>query len=117
MYERYDTFMRTFLILLLSATGLAASSPFDGRWDITVLGDSSRAWWLELQDAGIPGAKGTFISDYWGDLNKIDEISVNKGELTFGFRHKENGSEIHDIYTATIKVGKLIGTARGEASS
>jgi hypothetical protein len=117
MYERYDTFMRTFLILLLSATGLWASSPFDGRWDITVLGDSSRAWWLGLEGAGTPGAEGTFISDYWGDLNKIDEISVNKGELTFGFRHKENGREIHDIYTARLKGGKLIGTARSEGSS
>jgi len=109
--------MRTFLMLLLSAAGLAASSPFDGRWDITVLGDSSRAWWLELKGAGTPDAKGTFISDYFGDLNKIDEISVNDGELTFGFRHKENGTEIHDIYTARIKGGKLIGTARKEGSS
>jgi len=109
--------MRTFLMLLLSAAGLAASSPFDGRWDITVLGDSSRAWWLGLEGAGTPDAKGNFVSDYFGDLNKIDEISVNNGELTFGFRHKENGSEIHDIYTATIKGGKLIGTARSDGSS
>ena len=107
--------MRTLLVLLLSAAGLAASSPFDGRWDITVLGDNSRAWWLELEGAGTPGAKGAFISDYWGDLNKIDEISVNKGELTFGFR--QNGSKIHDIYTARLKGGKLIGTFRSEGSS
>ena len=109
--------MRILLTLLFSAAAFAASSPFDGRWDITVLGDNSRAWWLGLEGAGTAEAKGSFVSAYWGDLNKIDEISVHNGELTFGFRHKEDGREIHDIYTARLKAGKLIGTARAEGSS
>ena len=104
-------------MLLLPAACLAASSPFDGRWDITILGDTSRAWWLSLQGAGTPDAKGTFISDYFGDLNKIDEISVNNGELTFGFRHKENGEEIHNVYVAHLKGSQLVGTAHREGSS
>src|SRR5271157_149602 len=84
------------LFLLSTAAAFAAGSPFDGCWDITIAGDSARAWWLGLEGVGTPAAKGTFISDYWGDLNKIDEISVQGDELTFGFRHKEGGREIHD---------------------
>jgi hypothetical protein len=109
--------MRTLTLLLLSAGALAAGSPFDGTWDITILGDHSRAWWLRVEGAGTPAAKGTFVSDYFGDLNKIDEISVNNGQLTFGFRYKEEGREIHDVYTATLKDGKLAGITRTEGSS
>ena len=103
-------------MLLLSATGLAASSPFDGRWDITIRGDTSHAWWLSLEGAGTPHAKGTFISDHFGDLNKIDEISVNNGALTFGFRHKEDGVEIHNVYSAHLRGDQLVGTAHREGS-
>lgn len=110
--------MRRLALFLLSAVStFAAGSPFDGRWDITISGDTSHAWWLGLQGAGTPGAKGTFISDYSGDLNKIDEISVNKDELTFGFRHTRDGREIHNIYTAHISGGKLIGATVTEGSS
>lgn len=110
--------MRSFvLFVLFAAASLAASSPFDGRWDITIAGDNARAWWLGLEGVGTPAAKGTFVSDYWGDLNKIDEISVQGDQLTFGFRHKEGGREIHDIYSARIKGGKLIGTSTREGSS
>jgi len=110
--------MRSLLLILLSAAAAcAASSPFDGRWDITIKDDSSRAWWLGIEGVGTPDAKGTFISDYWGDLNKIDEISLQGGQLVFGFRHKEDGKEIHNVYTAKIEQGKLVGTAVREGSS
>jgi hypothetical protein len=105
------------LTLLFSAAVFAAGSPFDGRWDITIIGDSSRAFWLELKGTGTPGATGAFISDYWGDLNKINEISESKGTLTFGFRHKQEGREIHDVYSAHLKGDKLIGTGLTEDSS
>jgi len=109
--------MRSLVLFVLSAAAaFAASSPFDGRWDITIKGDSARAWWLGLEGVGTPAATGTFVSDYWGDLNMIDEISVNGDRLTFGFRHKEGGREIHDIYLARIESGKLIGTATREGS-
>jgi hypothetical protein len=110
--------MRSLVLFILSAAAaFAASSPFDGRWDITIAGDSAHAWWLGLEGVGTPSAKGTFVSDYWGDLNKIDEIAVQGDEITFGFRHKDGGREIHDIYSAHIESGKLIGTSIREGSS
>jgi hypothetical protein len=109
--------MRTVTLMFVFAFALEAASPFDGRWDIAIEGDNSRAWWLSLEGAGTPTAKGTFVSDYFGDLNKIDEISLDHGELTFGFRHKEDSREIHDIYKARLEGGKLVGTAQTEGSS
>jgi len=110
--------MRILALLVLSvATAFAGGSPFDGRWDITITGDTSRAWWLGLEGAGTPAAKGTFESTYNGDLNKIDEISVQGGTLTLGFRHKDGGKEIHDVLVANLKGGKLVGTATREGST
>ena len=110
--------MRSLVLFVLSiATAFAGSSPFDGRWDITITGDTTRAWWLGLEGAGTPAAKGKFISAYNGDLNKIDEISVQDGKLIFGFRHKENGKEIHDVFTAQLEGKKLVGTEAVEGST
>jgi hypothetical protein len=110
--------MRSLVLLLLSvATAFASSSSFDGRWDITITGDTARAWWLGMEGAGTPAAKGTFISAYNGDLNKIDEISIQGDKLTFGFRHKDDGKEIHDVFTARLEGGKLVGTATREGSA
>jgi len=114
--ERCAGIARLAGMLLVSAAGLAAGSAFNGRWDIRVTGDTSRAWWMELQDVGTPAARGSFVSDFWGDLNRIDEMLVGDGELKFGFHHQENGQEIHDIYSARLEGGKLIGTARTEGS-
>jgi hypothetical protein len=70
-----------------------------------------------LEGAGTPAAKGTFVSIYWGDLNKIDEIAVTGNKLTLGFRHKDDdGKEIHDVLTATLEGGKLVGAATREGS-
>lgn len=104
------------LLVLSSAVAFAANSPFDGRWDITVAGDTAQAWWLGLEGAGTPAAKGTFISDHWGALNPIDEISVQGNELTFGFRYKQGGREIHHVYSAHIEGGRLIGTFTPDGS-
>jgi hypothetical protein len=110
--------MRSLALLVLSvATAFAGSSPFDGRWDITITGDTARAWWLGMEGAGTPAAKGTFESAYNGDLNKIDEIAVKGGILTLGFRHKDGGKEIHDVLTASLINGKLVGTATREGSA
>lgn len=110
--------MRSLVLFVFSlATAFAASSPFDGRWDITITGDTTRAYWLGLEGAGTPGAKGTFVSAYNGDLNKIDEISVQGGTLTFGFRHKDNGKEVHDVFTARLDGTKLVGTEAVEGAT
>src|SRR5437899_7186561 len=45
---------------------LAASrdEQFNGRWDIKTSGERLRAWWLEIENAGTPAAKGKFISAF-----------------------------------------------------
>jgi len=109
--------MRSLALFVLSVATAFAGSPFDGRWDLTLTGDTSRAWWLGLEGAGTPAAHGTFVSLYWGDLNKIDEIAVQGNKLTLGFRHKDDGKEVHDVLTATLQGGKLIGSAQREGST
>jgi len=47
--------MRSLVLFILSAAAaFAASSPFDGRWDITIAGDSAHASWLGLEGVGTP---------------------------------------------------------------
>jgi len=109
--------MRKLIFSFVCAAAICiAASPFDGRWDITITGSHSTAWWLELKGVGTPDAAGTFISDYWGDLNKIDEFAQAKlsdgaDELTITFRHKQEGKEIVNRYTMRLVDGKLTGEA------
>src|SRR4051812_37255020 len=71
------------ILLLASLPAFSADSDFNGRWDIK--GDQSgpRAWWVELNGVGTPGANGSFISAFGGDLNKVEGIAVENGELRF----------------------------------
>lgn len=95
----------TILLAMLACTaGYAAGSDFNGRWDIEVVKEPrSRAWWLEVEGAGTPNMKGKFVTAYAGDMNIIDEMSIQNGELTFSF--KRNGNR----YTARLVGGKLHG--------
>jgi hypothetical protein len=102
--------MRYQLLLLSAAVPilLPASSKFNGRWDITVDNEARRrAWWLEIEGAGTANPRGSFISAYAGDLNKIDEIEIRGDELVFGFRPRGGG---HLVYRARLVGDKLIGT-------
>src|SRR5438552_867731 len=62
---------------------------FNGRWDITVKGDSgAHAWWLEVSGAGTENVKGKFVGAPGGQVEDIPKISVYDGELRFTFdRH------------------------------
>src|SRR5437870_4389327 len=73
---------------------LAASrdEQFNGRWDIKTSGERPRAWWLEIENAGTPAAKGKFISAFSGDLNVIEQISTNDGTLRFGWTRQQRPS-------------------------
>jgi 3-keto-disaccharide hydrolase len=94
-------------LLLLSTTAFCAGEEFNGRWDISVKNVATYAWWLEIQGAGTPQVKGSFVSAYNGDLNHIDEISIHGNELRFTFLHKDEPSQ---VFNATLKGGKLVGT-------
>src|SRR6185369_17154564 len=100
--------MRTFpLFFLLAAVSSAADHDYDGRWDITAIQQRPRAWWAELTGVGTPNAAGKFVSAYAGDMNKINEISVENGELKFVIA-PPTGAKY--VYRAKLVGGKLEGT-------
>jgi hypothetical protein len=101
-------------LVLAQITPLLANPKFNGRWDITVTNEPRRrAWWLEIEGAGTARPKGKFISAYAGDLNLIEEISIQGDQLTFGFRVKGRG---HLVYQAKLAGDRLLGTFEVEGN-
>jgi len=100
-------------LLWLALPALAADQDFNGRWDITALTQPRpRAWWLELTGMGTPNRAGKFVSAYAGDMNVIDTLSVDNGELRFAFHPPAGpgrpGNQL--LYRARLVRGKLEGT-------
>jgi hypothetical protein len=109
--------MRTLLALSLLAacTAWAADSDFNGRWDISAKTQPRpRAWWVELNGVGTPTANGKFVSAYGGDMNIIDTIAVENGELRFTIKppNRNNGKNAGgpSVYRAHLVGGKLEGS-------
>jgi 3-keto-disaccharide hydrolase len=107
--------IRKLAILLLPALVAWAGGPlpdgrgseYDGRWDITVQhAPRGRAWWLEVAGAGSDHIKGKFVGFPGGDLNDIQHIWVENGELRFTY----DGHDVHQDYRARLADGKLEGT-------
>jgi hypothetical protein len=102
--------MRNCVLLLLLATGVgfAADSVFNGRWDIEVPKEPRRrAWWLEVTGAGTPDIKGRFIGFPGGDLNDIQKIWIENGELHFTHDREGQKAPVHLAYTATMGKNSL----------
>jgi 3-keto-disaccharide hydrolase len=101
-------------ILLLTVYPMfSADSDFNGRWDITAIQQRPRAWWVELNAVGTPKASGKFISAYGGDMNNIDAISVENGELRFVINapnRNGKGQPGRTVFRARLTGGKLEGT-------
>ncbi len=94
-------------LLLLAPAAWPADTDFNGRWDITVLNSPrGRAWWVEVQGAGTPAIKGKFVGFPGGDLNEIQHIWIENGELRFTF----DGESVHQEYRARLTAGKLQGS-------
>ena len=102
---------------------VSGDEQFNGRWDITTTGGRSRAWWLEIENAGTPTPKGKFISAFSGDLNVIEEISISGRTLRFGWTRQERPSPGAEpvtrklVYTAKLVNGRLQGTFEVEGSN
>src|ERR1044071_875742 len=113
--------MRTFpLFSLLAAVSSAADSDYNGRWDITAIQQRPRAWWAELTAVGTPNAAGKFVSAYAGDMNKINEIKVENGELVFTIVPPAQAGKAAPkpmVYRARPVSGKLEGTMQGEGEA
>ena len=105
--------IRAFVGMILLATlAFAADQDFNGRWDITSTSQPRpRAMWLELTGVGSANPAGKFVSAYNGDMNKVDTIAVENGELRFSFNlPARNGkSATSPVYRARLVNGKLQG--------
>jgi hypothetical protein len=105
--------MRNCVLLLLVSAGalFAADSGFNGRWDIEVPKEPRHhAWWLEVTGAGTPGIKGRFIGFPGGDLNDIQKIWIENGELRFTFDRSGQKGALHQEYTAKQAGKEVHGT-------
>src|SRR5260370_30240606 len=113
--------MRLSILFLACACGIAfgANAQFNGYWDITVHDEKHpRAWWLKIEGADTASPKGDFISAFAGNLNPIEEISIEGNELVFGFRPKSNKGEArHLVYRAKLVGEKLEGTFAAEGET
>lgn len=104
---------KIFGIVMLSGMSLAgADSDFNGRWDITVhTQPRPRAWWVELNGVGTSTAAGKFVSAYGGDMNTVDTVAVEGGELRFTIANPgRNAKGPAPVYHARLVNGKLEGT-------
>lgn len=111
--------MKLALLPLIAMSVLSASdSAFDGRWNITPTGETrARAWWLEVKGAGSKNVSGRFVGAPGGQLDDIPRITVEGGQLEFGFERnyrygtKEASTKPRrGVYRARVQDGKLVGT-------
>jgi hypothetical protein len=101
------------IVVLGACPAFSADSDFNGRWDITTTSQRPRAWWLELNGVGTANPSGRFVSAYNGDMNKIDSLAVENGELRFSF-NIPNRKQPNPVYRARLVAGKLEGTMGAE---
>jgi hypothetical protein len=96
---------------------LAADKDFNGRWNLLVPNEArGRAWWLEVNGAGSKTLSGRFVGAPAGQMDKIPEIRIEKGELQWFFEkpYRIDPSEPQPkvrraTYSARLVGGKLVG--------
>jgi hypothetical protein len=110
------------LLLLAACPAFSAGEDFNGRWDITVTQGRGRAWWAELNGVGTAAPTGKFVSAYGGDMNTIDTIAVENGELRFTINQPGRSRAVpkstsRSVYRAHLVAGKLEGTFEVEGGN
>lgn len=102
---------------LLAMAGWAGDSDFNGRWNIDVQTPRGRVWWLEVAGAGSGKLSGSFVGAPGGQVDAIEGMRVENGELVFVFERKP---ALKQTYRARIENGGLRGvreeTVDGKAS-
>jgi len=90
----------------------AGEDAFLGRWDITATGSQSgrpRICWLELRrDDGV--LKGRFNAG-GGAVFDLPQVTIEGGELKFQYPQGNPPKETQQVWQATAKGGRLVGTA------
>lgn len=116
--------MRTLMFVLLGAgAAWGADADYNGRWDIHAnTQPRPRAWWLELTGVGTAKPAGKFVSAYAGDMNVIDAISVENGELRFTIiqparPNQKQNTPRNFVFRARLVNGKLEGTEEVEGGA
>ncbi|MCS6951788.1 MAG: DUF1080 domain-containing protein [Bryobacterales bacterium] len=106
-----------FLGLVLSCAVPAGVEEFNGRWNIAVFGEArSRAWWLEVKGAGTAAPEGWFVGAPGGGLDRIPNLEIRDGELSFSFERAFRVAldrppvEAKGVWRARLKDGRLEGT-------
>ncbi len=103
------------MLLWLALPVFGGDEQFNGRWDITVPGEQRiRAWWLEVSGAGGPALKGKFVGAPGGQMDVIEDLAVQNGELRFSFLRRWRGRDptqppSRGVYTARLVNDQLQG--------
>lgn len=85
----------------------AADSDFNGRWNIDVQTPRGRVWWLEVEGAGTAKLTGHFVGAPGGQVDAIEGMRVENGELVFSFERKP---ALKQTFRARFDNGTLRGT-------
>jgi hypothetical protein len=84
-----------------------AGTDLNGRWTIKPVNETrNRAWWLEVENAGTPNLKGRFVGFPGGDMNTIEQMKIENGDLVFTFTREPRGKQtqrIHQEYHVRTK--------------
>jgi hypothetical protein len=114
-----------FGVVAVSSPSPAADTDFNGRWDITVHGNTectvTCAWWLEVTGAGAAQPKGSFVGFPDGSLHDLPDLSIKDGVLRFawdrpaspGRNGKNPTARQHIDYEVRYVNGKLEGSMSG----
>lgn len=108
------TFVSFSVCLAAGRDSNASSSlqPFLGRWDMTITTPTGEApSWLDLYQKD--GVLKATMTGRWGNARPIAKVSIDNGELTLIDPKEEEASKTDLIFKATVKDGKLVGTADG----
>jgi len=88
-----------------------ADSDFNGRWNIDVKTPRGRVWWLEVQGAGTGKLTGNFVGAPGGQVDAIEGMRIENGELVFSFARKPALKQTFRARFDTLNgVGLLRGT-------
>ena len=94
------------LIILCALSPVAQDNPFLGRWDITATGaNGTFPYWLEVKMEG--GKLTGYFLNRGGSVLKLNEISIENGELVFSPVSGPNGPKV--VHRAKVDDGRLLG--------
>ena len=93
-----------------------ADSDFNGRWDLIVhKTPADKAWWLEVNGAGTPAIKGSFVGFPDGSLHDLPDLKLENGVMHFAWDRPATATAVavHVDYELKYANGKLEGKMSG----